>query len=139
MKGPYEDILHLPHHVSRKRKPMSMQDRAAQFSPFAALTGYDATIREAQRTTEAWVPLDVDGIAMLNERLRKLAGSQADSPKVTIEYFVPDQRKQGGAYRTQEGRVKKVDTVKAEVLFEDGTAVNFSRIRRMDGEVFGDI
>lgn len=134
MKGPYDDIIHMPHHVSATRKPMSALDRAAQFSPFAALTGYDAAIRETGRLTDNAVDLDVDGKAMLNEMLQRLSERQETRPEVTITYFVPDDRKTGGAYTTVTGRVKKLDPNTQILLLTDGTEIRFSRILEIAGE-----
>lgn len=134
MKGPYDDIIHMPHHVSATRKPMPLLDRAAQFSPFAALTGYDAAIRETGRLTDNAVDLDVDGKAMLNETLQRLSGLQETRPEVTVTYFVPDARKTGGAYTTVTGRVKKLDPNTQVLLLTDGTEIRFSRILEIEGE-----
>lgn len=124
----YDDIIHLPHHVSNKRAPMSMTDRGAQFSPFAALTGYDAAIRETARLTDMPVELTESSQAALDETLRRIARSPDTQPEVSVTYFRPDDRKAGGAYITQTGRVKKVDGYGKRILFTDGTAVCFDRI-----------
>ncbi|MGN0978680.1 MAG: hypothetical protein ACI4PH_11545 [Faecousia sp.] len=134
MKGPYDDIIHMPHHVSATRKRMSLLDRAAQFSPFAALTGYDAAIRETGRLTDNAVDLDVDGKAMLNETLQRLFAFQETRPEVTVTYFVPDERKTGGAYATVTGYVKKLDPYSQVLLLTDGTEICFSRILEIEGE-----
>ena len=134
MKGPYDDIIQMPHHVSATRKPMSLLDRAAQFSPFAALTGYDAAIRETGRLTDNAVDLDVDGKAMLNETLQRLSGLQETRPEVTVTYFVPDDRKTGGAYTKVTGCVKKLDPNTQILLLTDGTEIRFSRILEIAGE-----
>ena len=109
MTHPYEDILYLPHHQSPSRKKMSMVDRAAQFSPFAALSGYEASIRETQRLTEEYSELSTDAIKILNEKMRHLLQTERESPTITVTYFVPDPRKQGGSYRKITERLKKVD------------------------------
>lgn len=134
MKGPYDDIIHMPHHVSATRKPMSLLDRAAQFSPFAALTGYDAAIRETGRLTDNAVELDTDGKAMLNETLQRLSELQETRPEVTVTYFVPDERKTGGAYTKVTGCVKKLDPNTQILLLTDGTEILFSRILEIAGE-----
>lgn len=134
MKGPYDDIIHMPHHVSAARKRMAPLDRAAQFSPFAALTGYDEAIRETGRLTDNAVDLDVDGKAILNEKLQRLYELQAAQPEVTVTYFVPDQRKDGGAYTTATGKVKKLDPYAQTLLLTDGTEIRFQRILELDGE-----
>lgn len=134
MKGPYDDMLHMPHHVSPTRKRMSMIDRAAQFSPFAALTGYDAAIRETGRPTDDAVELDADGEAMLNETLQRLFELQQTRPEITVTYFVPDARKTGGAYETVTGKLKKLDPHRQVLLLTDGTEIHFHRILEIDGE-----
>lgn len=128
MSGKYDDIIALPHHVSRKRAPMSMTDRAAQFSPFAALTGYDAAIAETGRLTEGYVDLGEGSKEALNEKLKLLQAAQQAQPEVTVTYFCPDERKQGGSYRTVSGRIKKVDAVGQRLLFTDGTRIPFEML-----------
>ena len=132
----YEDILYLPHHVSGTRRRMSMTDRAAQFSPFAALTGYDAAIRETQRQTECSVELDAEEKAMLNNRIRMLSRLLKLRPTITVTYFVPDQKKSGGAYECVTGQVWKIDPVGQTLFLEDGTVVGFERIRALEGDIF---
>lgn len=132
MSGQYDDIMSLPHHVSRKRRPMSMTDRAAQFSPFAALTGYDASIEEMRRLTDSYIYLAMDGQEQLNDQLLRLSQERDAHPQITVTHFVPDERKQGGAYRTYTGQVKKVDTYEKSIVFLDGTSILFSRIYGMD-------
>lgn len=134
MTDAYADILNLPHHVSPTRQRMSMTDRAAQFSPFAALTGYDASIQEMQRLTDDCIDLDVDGVEMLDEKLRRLAERMEQHPEITVTFFVPDERKKGGTYRCHRGRVKKIDAHEKTVIFEDTTVIPFSRIYDIDGE-----
>ena len=91
----YDDIIHLPHHVSQNHPQMSMHDRAAQFAPFAALTGYEAAVRETARLTAEKRELDAQEAEELNRRLTELAARLPDHPEVTVEYFVPDDRKAG--------------------------------------------
>jgi len=124
----YDDILHLPHHVSQRRAPMSLQDRAAQFSPFAALTGYDGVIAEAGRLTERFVELDEGSIQQLNEQLRQILSLLDSQPTVTVTWFQPDQRKDGGRYETKTGPVKKLDTIAQILIFADRTEVDFACI-----------
>lgn len=132
MSGNYEDILYLPHHVSGTRRQMSMTDRAAQFSPFAALTGYDAAIRETARLTDSSVDLEGDEKAVLNGRLQLLSGCLDREPRITVTYFVPDRRKSGGAYETVEGRVRKIDPLEQALFLGDGTRIPFDRIRYLE-------
>lgn len=93
MKDPYEDIIHLPHHVSATRPQMPMSDRAAQFSPFAALTGYDAAIKETGRLTDERIELGEEVRDALNLKQQYLQDVIADQPKISITYFVPDKKK----------------------------------------------
>ena len=108
MKG-YEDIINLPHHISPTRQQMPMSDRAAQFSPFAALTGYDAAIKETGRLTDERIELDEEALTALDMKYQLLIDAFDDAPEVTITYFQPDERKAGGKYITATGAVKKVD------------------------------
>lgn len=107
MTNPYDDIINLPHHTSTSRPRMSTHDRAAQFSPFAALTGYESAITEAGRLTDKRFELDEYVKADLNERLCKLRDHIDEQPDVSIVYFQPDDKKSGGAYITVTGGVKK--------------------------------
>lgn len=132
MSGRYDDIIDLPHHVSPRHPPMSLIDRGAQFSPFAALTGYDAVIRETARQTEQPVELDESSRAVINEQLRQLADHVKELPPVTLTYFQPDERKNGGAYVTISGRVKKIDEYAAAVVFTDGVVIEFRQICKIE-------
>ena len=136
MPGKYDDIIDLPHHVSEKRAPMPMVNRAAQFSPFAALTGYDAAIKETGRLTEGWIDLDESSVAALNEKLLLIRQALASGPEITVVYFRPDERKSGGAYISVTGVVKKLDSVDQSLLMEDGTLIFFENIYALTGELF---
>jgi hypothetical protein len=128
MTGPYNDILDLPHPVSKNHPPMPMADRAAQFAPFAALTGFEAALLETERLTDHQIQLDEDEIASVNEVLQHLHSTIAQQPTAAVTYFVPDEKKTGGAYVTIEGTVKKVDDIQKILLFMDGTRVPLSNI-----------
>ena len=132
MSNSYDDILHLPHPEPKKRKRMGMLDRAAQFSPFAALTGYDAVIRETGRVTDRGFELAEDGALMLDEALRALESRLEERPEVTVCCFVPDERKSGGAYRAVTGRVKALDRLDQCLLMEDGARIPFGRILEIE-------
>lgn len=134
----YADILNLPHQVSASRSHMTMQDRAAQFSPFAALTGYDAVIQETARLTETPGELDESRKAILDGQLQLLLELLDEQPKITVTYFQPDARKQGGAYVRHTGRVKKIDAYHRMLLMADGTEILFERLSCLEGEVFRD-
>lgn len=136
MSHPYEDILHLQHHQSATRKKMSMIDRAAQFSPFAALTGYEASIRETQRLTDSRVELDTDAIVMLNEKIQRLYEAQNGSPQIAVTYFVPDLCKQGGEYKQITGCVRRADKNHQLLILENGMEIPFSDIYDLCGDFF---
>lgn len=128
MSWQYEDILNLPHPVQSRRASMSMVDRAAQFAPFAALTGHDAVIWETARVTEPPVELTESRRAELDAWLRQLADRIEEKPEVTIICFVPDVRKAGGAYVRTIGQVKRVDGIARKVVFVDGSEIPMDAI-----------
>lgn len=123
MNGNYDDIINLPHHVSATRPQMPMMDRAAQFSPFAALTGHDAAIKETARLTEAQVELDEHEIEVLDGKLQSIRMRLKDRPAVSITYFRADDKKAGGAYLTVTGVIKKVDDYEQAVHMMNGEAI----------------
>ena len=131
----YDDIIHLPHHVSPTRPRMSVADRAAQFSPFAALTGYDAAVKETARLTDEQIELDENSKTILNEKLQMILERLGEQIEVQITYFRPDSRKSGGAYVTATGVVKKIDTYERSVIMADGTKILIDRIYEIDGAV----
>ncbi len=137
MKGPYDDIINLPHHVSDKRLQMPMQDRAAQFSPFAALTGYDSAIRETARLTDAKLELTEETMAVLNMKLQMIADSITDQPELSFTYFRPDEKKSGGAYVTVSGAVKKVDDYNRLVILQSGERIPIDDLIDIEGEILG--
>lgn len=124
----YDDILLAPRPVSVRRAHMPLIDRAAQFAPFAALTGYDGIIAETGRVTERSVDLDETAIGELNQKLCKLTACTDSYPTVTVVYFLPDPRKDGGSYETKTGAVKKLDTVNGALVFTDRMEIPFSRL-----------
>lgn len=132
----YDDIIHLPHHVSRNHPQMSLENRAAQFSPFAALTGHDDAIRETARLTGEFLELEEDRKAQLDEQLRLIVENLALKPEVKITYYQPDERKNGGAYVTVRGRVKKVDEYNRRLLLSDGTALPMENLFSIEGGLF---
>jgi hypothetical protein len=132
--GKYDDIIHLPHPVSSKHARMSRIDRAAQFSPFAALTGYDAVITETGRLTDSSVELDESRKEVLNERLRYVLSVLSQQPRVRITYFREDERKAGGAYVTASGRVKKVDAYDHAIILTDGQVIPLETVRDLEVE-----
>ena len=117
----YEDIIHLEHPISKKYPQMSISARAAQFSPFAALTGYEDAIKETARVTDHMITLDESEIAALDEKLRQLQEDTAKEAQFT--YFVEDFNKEGGSYQERIGRIKKVDQVEQMIRLEDGIGI----------------
>lgn len=124
----YEDIIALPHHVSGSHPQMSLADRAAQFSPFAALTGYEDAIDESARLTEEQIELDENAREELDEKLRQIRECGEAHPEITVTYFQKDARKDGGAYVTLTDRVKKIDEYARMISFMDGTVVRIENI-----------
>ena len=124
----YDDIINLPRHVSDKRSPMTNYDRAAQFSPFAALTGYDAVIEETGRLTDVQIELDEGGKYLLDEKLQWLREHIQDNPEVILKVFCPDSRKSGGSYEEITGHVKKIDPVSRVLVLDQGAVIPIDRI-----------
>ena len=124
----YEDIIALPHHVSASHPQMALADRAAQFSPFAALTGYEDANDESARLTEEQIELDENAREELDEKLRQIRECGEAHPEITVTYFQKDARKDGGAYVTLTGRVKKIDEYARIISFMDGTVVRIENI-----------
>ena len=138
MKG-YEDIINLPHHISPTRQQMPMSDRAAQFSPFAALTGYDAAIKETVRLTDERIELDEEALTALDMKYQLLIDAFDDAPEVTITYFQPDERKAGGKYITATSAVKKVDDFERRITMQNGTKIPMDDVLSIDGKMFSSL
>ncbi len=119
----YDDIIHLPHPTSEIHPRMSLYDRAAQFSPFAALTGYEDAIEETARQTERKIRLDEDEKAMLDQALLTIEKTKTEDSEVSITYFIPDEKKRGGRYETVTGQVKKIDRQQRVLVMVDGTKI----------------
>ena len=128
MTEDYSDIINLPHHVSRNHPQMPMMARAAQFAPFAALTGYDAVIHETARLTDKQVELEEYDNERLNRIFSELMDWLEEHPVVTVSYFKPDEHKAGGAYMTVSGKLKKIDTYEQIMKMEDGTVIPIGSI-----------
>ena len=129
MNGNYDDIIDMPHHKSERHARMSMYDRAAQFSPFAALTGYDAEIAETARLTDSRIELTEEEKEILDTKLRR---AEETKQPVCITYFVPDSRKSGGAYVDAIGQVKKIDSIDGMVRLVDGGEILIEDIFMID-------
>lgn len=138
MKDAYNDIIDLPHHVSTKHPPMTAIDRAAQFSPFAALTGYDSAIKETARLTDERVELDESTKDALSDRLQIITDRIKEHPEVSITFFQPDAKKNGGTYITAVGSVKKIDEYERVVVMTDGTVIPIEEIVSIDGQIYGE-
>lgn len=132
----YDEILCLPHHVSTTRKPMSLHDRAAQFAPFAALSGHDEAINETARHTDERVELSADEQQALT---RRLAYALKKNVAITICYFSSDPLKEGGTYLTLRGTVKKIDEYDSTLVLTDGVAIPLADIHSITGPIFNNL
>ena len=139
MNRKYNEIMGLPHHVSKTRPQMPMSDRAAQFAPFAALTGYDAAIKETGRLTDERIELDVEARSALDMKYQLLMEALDEAPEVTITYFQPDERKAGGKYVSAVGTVKKIDDFERRITMRDGTRIPMDDVLSIDGELFSSL
>lgn len=124
----YDDIIHLPPPRSKVHPRMTLRERAAQFAPFAALTGYEAAIQETQRLTKQEAQLEEDELKMLDEKLQLVYGRIGSGQKVTFTCFVPDEKKEGGSYITYSGRIKKINLYERTISLEEGTVFPIARI-----------
>ena len=131
----YDDMIHLPHYQSKTRKRMSVSDRAAQFAPFAALTGHDEAVKETARLTEGHVELDEYELEELNRKLLYLQEHLDEKPQVTVTFFVPDAKKSGGAYRTFSGTVKKLLQFEGLIVMEDETEIFIEKILSIESDL----
>ena len=136
MNNRYDEIINLPHHVSKTRPQMPMSDRAAQFAPFAALTGYDSAIKETSRLTNERIEPDEEALTALDRKYQLLMDALDVEPEVEITYFKPDERKAGGAYVTATAAVIKVDDFERLITMQDGTKIPMDDILSIDGELF---
>jgi hypothetical protein len=132
----YEDIIHLAHHQSTNHPQMSIYDRAAQFSPFAALTGHDEAVKEVARLTEQRIELDESSKEIIDERLQFIRDHITDHPLVEVTYFVPDGKKAGGAYKTIKSKVSKLDEYSHMIMFDLGEKTSIFDIVSIDGSIF---
>ena len=127
-KEKYADIIHHSHHVSKTRPQMSMHDRAGQFSPFAALTGYDAVINESNRFTSARQELCEDDLLILDRKQQYLSAIIDRHPEITVTYFLPDERKAGGSYAVKTGELARIYGYEREIKFCDGTRIRMDDV-----------
>lgn len=124
----YDSIINLPHKQSSVRKRMLISDRAAQFAPFAALTGYEEAVKETARLTDLKIEQTEHALDMLNQKITTIKEIISDQPAVKITYFVPDSRKQGGKYETYTGRLRLIDETFRTFVFTDGRKINMDDI-----------
>ena len=138
MNNPYDDIIGMPHHVSKNHPQMSMRDRAAQFSPFAALVGYEDAIDETGRQTDEKHELSEQEQAELDHRLSILVANVKNKPEIHIKYFVPDARKVGGSYKVITGNVRQISIPERMLKMIDGNILRIDDIVGIDGQLFED-
>ena len=132
----YADIIDLPHHEPKTRMRMPRSNRAASFSPCAALSGYDDAVKETARLTDRQIEIGEDTKIALNERLRIAMEQIENHPVITVTYFMADSRKNGGAYVKHTGVIKKIDECERKVIFRDQMVIPIDNIYEMDGEIF---
>ena len=138
-QGKYDDIIHLPHPDPVGRSRMPARDRAAQFAPFAALTGYEAVVEEAARLTDMRSELTEEMKILLNDRIQQIVERLETEPFVTVTYFVPDRKKAGGAYVNASGIVERIDEYERCITMRDGTQIPIEQIRAIEGTLFDGI
>ena len=131
MKDDYRELLHLPHHRSQTHAPMPRRDRAAQFAPFAALTGFDAQLRETERQTQAQAEPNEDALQELDQSLHTLFACVHTQPAVQVRWFVPDAKKSGGAYTTAAGRVLQLDRNQSLLVLDSGPVIALGAIAEL--------
>ncbi len=136
MNDKYSEIINLPHHVSDKRPHMSMIDRAAQFSPFAALTGHEAALDETARLTDVFVELDESEKEVLDAKIHMLMDLIGEKPEITVTCFKPDEKKSGGAYVSVTGFLKKINVLNREITMSDSMVIPVDYISEIRGEIF---
>lgn len=138
MTGPYDDILHLPHPTSKRHPRMPIVDRAAQFSPFAALTGHRAAIEETARVTDRRIELDEDAKEQLDQTLQFLLERIDEQPEITVTWFSSDKKKAGGQYHTATGKLKRIDTQESRLILTDGNQIPLEDLLEIRSESFQD-
>lgn len=134
-KFPYEDIINLPPHISKKHPQPTMMDRAARFAPFAAITGYEEMVLEEARVTKERMDLD-EGTSIQNEKLNMIQEFLDEKPEVKITYFEPDKKKSGGAYVSVTGIVKRIDKYEHLLIMMDGKKISIEEIYGLESDLF---
>lgn len=135
-KDRYDDIIKLPHNISKKHPQMSIYDRSAQFAPFAALTGYDDEIKEAQRLTDKRKDMDEELKLNLDRKLKVIQNKINSNPKITFEYFIPDKNKKDGKYIKITGNVKKIDIYNKKIIMANMEEIPVNEIVQITGNIF---
>lgn len=135
----YDDIINLPHHVSKKHPQMSIMSRSAQFAPFAALTGYDEAVKETARLTDKRLEIDEGLKNILNNKLQYILENKSLQPEITFTYFVYDNKKSGGKYIEKTGVVKKIDLNEKYIMLKDKTKISIDEIINITGDIFENI
>ena len=133
---PYEDIVNIPRHISKVHPQATMADRAARFSPFAAISGYEDMVKEAARVTEERIDITDATKELLNEKLNMIIEFLDEEPEVTITYFEPDKKKDGGAYISITGTVKRIDEYERIVLMSDDKKIRIEEIYAIESDLF---
>lgn len=131
----YDDIINLPHPTSKKHPRMAVSDRAAQFSPFAALTGYDAAVKETARLTDRRIELDEYERAELDRKFQMIREHLTEEMEIAFTYFEPDEQKEGGAYLTVAGCVKNIEEDKQVLVLKDGSRIPFHEVIALETEI----
>jgi len=136
MNKNYDDIINLPHHVSKKRPQMSIEARSAQFAPFAALTGYDERVKETARLTDKKIELEDGQKEILNNKLLYILENINMKPEINFTYFVPDTKKSGGKYIDKTGIIRKIDMVEQYIQFTDKSKIDINNILSIESDLF---
>ena len=135
-KDDYDDIINLPHHISSKRPQMPIEDRAAQFAPFAALTGYEENIKEATRLTDKRIEINEEKKSTLNKKLQIILNNIKEEPCITFTHFVYDEKKSGGKYIDITGPVKKINILDGYIILKEKTKISIEEIIDINGNLF---
>ncbi|MBR6581742.1 MAG: hypothetical protein IKK66_10645 [Ruminococcus sp.] len=135
----YQAIINLPHHQSATRKRMSNYDRAAQFAPFAVLTGHDEAIKETARLTDDYMEMGEDRLGELSAKIQLLIDKLSEQPEITVVYFIPDERESGGSYAEKTGIVRIIDEYERKLVFYDGDKILIDRVTDFKGEIFSQL
>ena len=130
--GKYDDIINMPHHVSKKHQRMSLENRSAQFAPFAALTGYDDAVEETARQTDKQIEITDEIKNEINMKLKTIQEKLYTKPKVTITYFIPDSKKEGGKYKKITNYITKIDEHKQKIIFDNNVEISIINIVNID-------